>query len=204
MCVPDSSHFTRIWQCKYLRHCFYDRFRTFLPSSSCVPCARTLSTLDGSEKVMNPNPLQEEKRKKKFSWVSCRPHSLHFIDQYNFFFFHHIMTNFYKTVSEPEGKVIQHLTIWRNWNHMYWNDRLLNGYDLPWSWEKWSWCVIYPHSRWAAKYHNSYRSSNLKWIKSKNLGRKFDVKLIGIDKKILQEDNNKTQVWGGGGSGGLL
>lgn len=31
---------------------------TFLPSSSCDPCAKTLSTLAGSEKVMNPNPLQ--------------------------------------------------------------------------------------------------------------------------------------------------
>lgn len=33
-------------------------FRTFLPSSSCVPWAKTLSTLDGSPNVMNPNPLK--------------------------------------------------------------------------------------------------------------------------------------------------
>lgn len=38
---------------------------TFFPSSSCVPCARTLSTLDGSANVMNPNPLEKEKTSKE-------------------------------------------------------------------------------------------------------------------------------------------
>lgn len=32
-------------------------YDTFLPSSSCVPCANTLSTLAGSAKVINPKPL---------------------------------------------------------------------------------------------------------------------------------------------------
>lgn len=33
---------------------------TFLPSSSCVACVRTLSTLEGSANVMKPNPLQQK------------------------------------------------------------------------------------------------------------------------------------------------
>lgn len=37
--------------------------RTFFPSSSCVPCANTLSTLFGSPNVMKPKPLQVEKEK---------------------------------------------------------------------------------------------------------------------------------------------
>lgn len=38
---------------------------TFLPSISCVPWAKTLSTLAGSLNVMNPNPLKWKMRKKK-------------------------------------------------------------------------------------------------------------------------------------------
>ena len=33
------------------------RVLTFLPSNSCVPCASTLSTLEGSANVMKPKPL---------------------------------------------------------------------------------------------------------------------------------------------------
>jgi hypothetical protein len=79
VCVPDSSHiYWGYGQCKYLGQGFYDIFRTFLPSSSCVPCARTLSTLAGSEKVMNPNPLEGERKKKKFCECLRQPKQLAF------------------------------------------------------------------------------------------------------------------------------
>lgn len=39
-------------------HIFTSRIITFLPSNSCEPAARTLSTLLGSENVTKPNPLQ--------------------------------------------------------------------------------------------------------------------------------------------------
>lgn len=56
---------------KLIMHVFLDSFSnlfyrtmelinvygTFLPSSSCDPCAKTLSTLAGSAKVINPKPL---------------------------------------------------------------------------------------------------------------------------------------------------
>lgn len=38
---------------------------TFFPSNSWVPCANTLSTLDGSPNVINPKPLQINKAKRK-------------------------------------------------------------------------------------------------------------------------------------------
>lgn len=38
---------------------------TFFPSNSWVPCANTLSTLDGSPNVINPKPLQINKVKRK-------------------------------------------------------------------------------------------------------------------------------------------
>lgn len=42
------------------------RILTFFPSSSCVPCANTLSTLFGSPNVMKPKPLQvKEKRNRQ-------------------------------------------------------------------------------------------------------------------------------------------
>lgn len=66
LCVcPDFSHSKTDMPMQISKTCFYDFSRTFLPSSSCDPCAKTLSTLAGSEKVMNPNPLKWKRRKKK-------------------------------------------------------------------------------------------------------------------------------------------
>lgn len=43
---------------------------TFFPSNSWVPCANTLSTLDGSPNVINPKPLQVNKAKnKRKNWL---------------------------------------------------------------------------------------------------------------------------------------
>ncbi len=37
------------------------QFPTFFPSRSCPPCARTLSTLVGSENVTKPKPLRSDR-----------------------------------------------------------------------------------------------------------------------------------------------
>lgn len=44
---------------------------TFFPSNSWVPCANTLSTLDGSPNVINPKPLQinKAKRSRRKNWL---------------------------------------------------------------------------------------------------------------------------------------
>lgn len=60
------------WSYKINNHKFQEPMiiiiilRTFLPSNSCVPCARTLSTLAGSEKDTKPKPLKDEENKKIF------------------------------------------------------------------------------------------------------------------------------------------
>lgn len=90
----------QIWSHTHLRHSVE---LTFLPSNSCDPCAKTLSTLAGSEKVMNPNPLKRNDRKKQlevdweayFEWIwSFWSTSLQI--NWNVFNF---MTNFCKTIS---------------------------------------------------------------------------------------------------------
>lgn len=65
MCIYISPYGCRMVDARtcYVEVCVC--IRTFFPSNSWVPCANTLSTLDGSPNVINPKPLQWENERKK-------------------------------------------------------------------------------------------------------------------------------------------